>query len=74
MSNPYDDDQLDRPEDITNGVDFLRECQVCGEYRHVSWFEAHRRGCAACSFFGREYINGLPPTSQLILPASLKRN
>lgn len=74
MSNPYDDENLDRPEDITNGVDYIIECPECGEYRHKSWFEAHRRGCAACSFFGREYLNGLPPTSQLILPASYKRN
>ena len=71
MSHPYDEEHLDRPEEINAETDYLIECPVCGQYRHKSWFSVERRGCAACSFFGREYLGGLAVSpSGLILPYS----
>lgn len=85
MSHPYDDENLNRPEEINPSTDYLIECPECGQYRHKSWFSVERRGCAACSFFGREYLNGLgsdvtnagalrlAPPSPIILPPSYGR-
>jgi hypothetical protein len=29
-------------------VDVIRQCQVCGQFRHVSWFDVGARGCKQC--------------------------
>src|SRR4030095_11503116 len=29
-------------------IDYLRQCPVCSEWRHVSWYDVGRRGCKAC--------------------------
>src|SRR6478609_4616794 len=36
----------------------IRECPVCGIWRHKSWFSVGRRGCSACQTEGKEWLPG----------------
>ena len=49
----------DGRETTDDGVDYLRECQMCGNFRHKSWFRAGVRGCAKCEYFQSLWIDEL---------------
>ena len=36
----------------------IRECPVCGIWRHKSWFSVGRRGCSECQKDGKEWLAG----------------
>ena len=36
----------------------IRECPVCGIWRHKSWFSVGRRGCSECQKEGKEWLAG----------------
>jgi acetyl-CoA carboxylase beta subunit len=41
------------------GVDYIRECPECNQFRHKSWFRAGVRGCAKCEHFKSMWIDQL---------------
>lgn len=49
----------DGREETDEGVDYIRECPVCEQFRHKSWFRAGVRGCAKCEYFQSMWIDQL---------------
>jgi hypothetical protein len=50
------------PEDeghISPDVDYLRECPVCHQYRHKSWFHVGERGCWGCYHHHKLWVAAL---------------
>ncbi len=48
-----------QPETVSQDVDHLRECPICEQYRHVSWFRAGARGCWGCERHQKLWVAAL---------------